>query len=727
MAESTSRGGGRCVGDYVVVKQIGSGSFSVVWLAKHRVHGTEVAIKEIVTGRLNKKLHESLVSEIDILKQINHPNIIRLHDMIEETGRLHLVLEYCSGGDLSMYIQRRLGRVPEATAKHFMQQLAAGLQILRENNLIHRDLKPQNLLLSTNDDNAVLKIADFGFARSLQPRGLAETLCGSPLYMAPEIMQLQKYDAKADLWSVGAILFQLVTGKTPFTGNNQIQLLQNIVKSTELHFPPHKKDLSSDCIDLCRKLLRRNPVERLTFEEFFNHPFLSQRQQDELLRSRRSPRVLDGFALPEINLVTNAEQIPQEDRLPFILDDGSTAPDGSPFFLRSKPSMKSTYGFSLDAAIDRKEAPNTSNNMNFTSKYGTVMHRPENTGFRLDREKPSDGNLKESFKPTDQGPINLCSRVTDSLELDDLDYVLVSGPTMDVSSSSASGSKQSHLPCKLGSTLQASASVSSTSSAPMPIIDGTGSRFGCIGSLDSHSSAPSGISHGSMDIGDALVQPLTDSMNRVQSLLQFASTIRELVNEKIRAGRHLEAFSIEFVILAIWKQALHICHTEAVSAIEGSPSQEMARLRESPNQEHGSPDVANTQRPRDICSLIEREFLLEVANAEELAKVIEPGNMEMPDSMETIYQSALALGRHGAVDEYMGDPENAAVNYTKAVRLLIFLLTEAPSLILNPPFSLTNSDRYRLQSYIDVLQNRQSHSRSSRTAQCQASVFNTTS
>ncbi|KAH9672552.1 serine/threonine-protein kinase ATG1c [Citrus sinensis] len=281
MSQATGRG--RVVGDYLVGRQIGSGSFSVVWHARHRVHGTEVAMKEIAMGRLNKKLQESLMSEIFILKRINHPHIIRLHDIIEVPGKLHLILEYCKGGDLSMYIQRH-GCVPEETAKHFMKQLAAGLQVLRDNNLIHRDLKPQNLLLSTDDDNAALKIADFGFARSLQPRGLAETLCGSPLYMAPEIMQLQKYDAKADLWSVGAILFQLVTGKTPFTGSNQIQLLQNIVKATELHFPPDAKILSADCKDLCQKLLRRNPVERLTFEEFFNHPFLSQTQPDQVFR-----------------------------------------------------------------------------------------------------------------------------------------------------------------------------------------------------------------------------------------------------------------------------------------------------------------------------------------------------------------------------------------------------------------------------------------------------------
>ncbi|KAL2502960.1 Protein kinase superfamily protein [Forsythia ovata] len=328
MANSMRSGGGKyyAVGDYMVGRQIGSGSFSTVWHARHRVHGTEVAIKEIVTARLNLKLQESLKSEIFILKKINHPNIIRLHDMIEEPDKLYIILEYCKGGDLSMYIQQHVGRIPEVTAKHFMQQLAAGLKVLRENNLIHRDLKPQNLLLSTDDENSVLKIADFGFARSLQPRGLAETLCGSPLYMAPEIMQLQKYDAKADLWSVGAIQFQLVTGKTPFTGNNQIQLLQNIMKSTELQFPPDAENLSPDCMDLCRKLLRRNPVERLTFEEFFNHPYLSQRQPHDSVRNKQSERAVDDFPFPE----RNPEEGSQEDCLPFSLDDDSSRASSAP-------------------------------------------------------------------------------------------------------------------------------------------------------------------------------------------------------------------------------------------------------------------------------------------------------------------------------------------------------------------------------------------------------------
>ncbi|TYH91208.1 hypothetical protein ES332_A13G101200v1 [Gossypium tomentosum] len=706
MAQATGRG--RMVGNYLVGRKIGSGSFSIVWHARHRVHGTEVAIKEIVTGRLNKKLQDSLMSEIFILKRINHPNIIRLHDIVEVPGKIHLVLEYCKGGDLSMCITHH-GCVPEATAKHFMQQLAAGLQVLRDNNLIHRDLKPQNLLLSTNDRNAVLKIADFGFARSLQPWGLAETLCGSPLYMAPEIMQLQKYDAKADLWSVGAILFQLVTGKTPFTGNNQIQLLQNIVKSTELLFPVENNYLTADCKDLCLKLLRRNPAERLTFQEFFNHPFLSQGQPNEPLRSQGI--LGNGYPFFESRPGSTDESF-QEDCLPFFLDDDSSGPEGSPSFEKKRSSMKSGYGFSPNAKDTREQTSNPLNKVNFTSKYSGTRHKLDDSSFRHESSKVSGETLYEPHKSMDQRSTSTHSRVGDTLELNDQDYVLVSGPPMDVSFL-ASTSKPNHIPYKLESPPLIPFTSNTTSTAPVAIVGATNINVYHVGSLESQSSAP-GTSPGSIDVGDALEQPSSHCIARIKSLQQCASAITELVHEKTEAGKHLEAFSIQLVILAIWKQALHICHTQAASAMEGSPSQETSRLRSSTSKKLGTSDTEES--PEDISSEIEREFLQEVEHAEELANVIEPGSTEMPDAMETIFQAALALGRRGGVDELMGEMESAVNLYSNAVCLLIFLLVEAPSLILNPPFSLTSSDRYRLRTYIDFLRNRQGCSRSQRMA-----------
>ncbi|XP_068643922.1 serine/threonine-protein kinase ATG1c-like [Aristolochia californica] len=722
MAQTTGRA--RVIGDYIVGRQIGSGSFSTVWHGRHRVHGTEVAIKEIIMERLNKKLQDSLVSEIVILKKINHPNIIRLHEIIETTGRIHLVLEYCRGGDLSVYIQRH-GSVPEATAKYYMQQLAAGLLILRENNLIHRDLKPQNLLLLTNDNYSVMKIADFGFARSLQPRGLAETLCGSPLYMAPEIMQLQKYDAKADLWSVGTILFQLVTGKTPFTGNNQIQLLQNIMKSNELHFPADKKDLSSDCLDLCQKLLRRNPVERLTFEEFFNHRFLCQTPEDDSLTiTRNATQTRNISSLVKTNSGRQTDESSQDDFLPFLLDDDSNVTDSGPSFPPKTTSAAPTYGFSQITEVERKNI-STSSNFDIAPK-NSITHKVDKTFSKLDGRRFGDGFVKHPSAAVDKRQMKGSSKVVDSLELLDQDYVLVSSPPVEVSSSSMVAKQPRYSPSKLENSPITSVNNHIGLSAPMPITGAIARNPSGFGSLGSNSSIPSGASQGSTDMGDALEQSSTHCMTRIRSLQQCAHAISELVNEKIESGKRLEAFSIQLVILAISKQALHICHAQAASAIEGSPTQELMMNR-------GSRTISNRKQDVDcqgshtsmdphgsaaVGSQIEREFLLEVGHAEDLARDLGPsdGNTEMPDAMETIFQSALALGRHGAVDELMGDMESAINLYSKAVRLLSFLLVEAPSLILNPPFSLTNSDRFRLRSYIDVLNNRQSYSMSQRVA-----------
>ncbi|XP_022846633.1 serine/threonine-protein kinase ATG1c-like isoform X2 [Olea europaea var. sylvestris] len=638
------------VGDYVVEDRIGSGSFSTVWNGRHRTHGTEVAIKEIVTARLNSKLKESLKSEIFILQKIHHPNIVRLLDMIEESGNLYIILEYCKGGDLSEYIRQYQGKLPEATVKHFMQQLVTGLKILRENNIIHRDLKPQNLLLFTNDDKPVLKIADFGFARSLH-RDLAETVCGSPLYMAPEIMQGQKYDAKADLWSVGAILFQLVTGKTPFTGGSQMQLLQNILNSTELQFPLDAKYLNPHCIDLCRKLLRHNPVERLTFEEFFNHPYLSQLQPNESFRNKQSQRLIDGSPVSGRSTVETA----REDCLHFNRDDDNSSAGESPSSSRRSP-MRSMYGFFLDKKVDRREVSTISNKLQPISKDNKAPHIPEITGFSLGGQQLSEENLNEIIKTNDRASVHNSSTVVDSLESIEHDYVIVSGPPMD-SSSSVHASKTNYLPYKsspphnFGNTIP-------TPTAQVPISGAETGRGDFIGSLESHSSDP-GISEGSMDVEDNLEQPSTDCMTRIKSLQCCASAISELVNEKMDKGKQLEAFSIQLVILAIWKQALDVCRTLVASTTEGSRTQETTKLRELSKVQHG-PDVqecldsARTRGPLDICSQIDRAFLLEVGNAEELSRVIEPGNTEMPDSMELIYQSALAFGRRGAVSTFYG-------------------------------------------------------------------------
>ena len=227
-------------------------------------------------------------------------------------------MEFCQLGDLSYFIKKRdtLGKhastadmirkypnpqgggLNEVIVRHFLKQLASALEFLRARNFIHRDVKPQNLLLNpsplfyaktqpdiipyTVSENSLipvagveslpmLKIADFGFARSLPSTSLAETLCGSPLYMAPEILRYEKYDAKADLWSVGTVLYEMMAGRPPFRASNHVELLRKIERGDDKIKFPEETQLSDDMKRLIRGLLKRGPVERMSFADFFNN------------------------------------------------------------------------------------------------------------------------------------------------------------------------------------------------------------------------------------------------------------------------------------------------------------------------------------------------------------------------------------------------------------------------------------------------------------------------
>jgi serine/threonine protein kinase len=269
----------RSIGDYRIEGKLGSGSFAEVYRACHMRTGREVAVKAIALSKMNKKLEKNLESEIAILRKIEHPNVVSLIGLHKSDRHMYLIMEMCAGGDLHKYI-RKHSPLPETTIRAFMRQLSSGLRVLWSSNLVHRDLKPQNLLLSVDGPTATLKIADFGFAIHLAVSSMAETMCGSPLYMAPEILRLRKYDAKADLWSVGTILFEMLCGRPPFTGANQIELLKNI-ETKEYRIPDDMK-ITEDADRLLKGLLQRNPLLRISFEEFFSHNYLARSSSDTI-------------------------------------------------------------------------------------------------------------------------------------------------------------------------------------------------------------------------------------------------------------------------------------------------------------------------------------------------------------------------------------------------------------------------------------------------------------
>ncbi|KAH7258261.1 Serine/threonine-protein kinase [Fusarium solani] len=315
-SSGSRKSGGRAVGQFNIGSEIGKGSFAQVYLGWHKETKAAVAIKSVELERLNKKLRENLYGEIQILKTLRHPHIVALHDCLESATHINLVMEYCELGDLSLFIKKRekLATHPathdmarkypsapnsglhEVVIRHFLKQLTSALEFLRQKNYVHRDVKPQNLLLLPSQafrdhrgrpvmkasqgsmipiaglpSLPMLKLADFGFARVLPSTSLADTLCGSPLYMAPEILRYERYDAKADLWSVGTVLYEMSTGRPPFRARNHVELLRKIEGAEDVIKFPREVTISADLKALIRSLLKRSPVERISFENFFNH------------------------------------------------------------------------------------------------------------------------------------------------------------------------------------------------------------------------------------------------------------------------------------------------------------------------------------------------------------------------------------------------------------------------------------------------------------------------
>ena len=303
MSKSTSTSSTFIVNEYIINrKRIGKGSFSTIYKGYSTKNNYIYAIKEIP---IDKKQNKSNVKrELNVLKNLDNPYIIKLHDVIIDTNynNVYFILDYYSKGDLSKFLNHK--PLKEKYCRKYMKQLALGLEYLLNKNILHRDLKPQNILL-TNEYN--IKITDFGFAKKINKNVLITTLCGSPMYMAPEIINKKDYDIKSDLWSVGIILYEMIYGYVPFNVGNFLELIKNI-NNKDIIF--YHKDIkpTSDCLDLMKKLLTKNPINRINWYDFFNDIwFLNDElmiQENNLLEISFS----NSNTLPNIKKIKNEKQ-----------------------------------------------------------------------------------------------------------------------------------------------------------------------------------------------------------------------------------------------------------------------------------------------------------------------------------------------------------------------------------------------------------------------------------
>ncbi|KER31510.1 hypothetical protein T265_02282 [Opisthorchis viverrini] len=256
------------VGRYSLIRTIGKGNFAKVKLAQHLTTGMQVAVKVIDKTLLNHSSMQKLFREVRVLKTLNHPNIIKLLEVIESERHLYLVMEYASGGEVFDYLVAH-GKMKEADARIKFRQIVSAVQYCHQKMVVHRDLKAENLLL---DADLNIKIADFGFSNYFSTSQKLDTFCGSPPYAAPELFLGRKYEGpEVDVWSLGVILYTLVSGTLPFDGKNLKELRERVLRGT-YRVPFY---MTHECETLLKKMLVLNPAKRLPLSEVMRDPWLN--------------------------------------------------------------------------------------------------------------------------------------------------------------------------------------------------------------------------------------------------------------------------------------------------------------------------------------------------------------------------------------------------------------------------------------------------------------------
>lgn len=293
--------------------KLGTGGFSEVFLGMNLTTNEKVAVKKILLAQKNIII-KNLKVEIELMQRISHPNIVTYYDQSNNNTHWYIIMEYCNAGTLSDVIKYNekaskssLNFNRENNTYHYLNQLKDALNYIRSRGYIHRDIKPMNVLLtragkdytsSFNEsdmlfktevdlssfdrtENLIVKLADFGLARHYveNEEVMMNTICGSPLYMAPELLFGEKYNSKADLWSYGVIMYELLFGSNPNAANSLPQLKKNL-QSKNINFNLNK-NFTPYCFDLMTRLLNKTPGLRLDWDKFFNHKWFSYWKEND--------------------------------------------------------------------------------------------------------------------------------------------------------------------------------------------------------------------------------------------------------------------------------------------------------------------------------------------------------------------------------------------------------------------------------------------------------------
>jgi 5'-AMP-activated protein kinase catalytic alpha subunit len=286
------------IGSFLLKQTIGHGAFSVVKIAVHKKTKKKFACKIIKLEKIKKdKLEERFEQETRILQQMRHPHIAQLHAVLEDNKFYYVLIELCPNGELFRYIIQNK-YLSEKEAKFYMRQIMEAMKYIHDSGVVHRDLKPENILLDAENK---LKITDFGFSRYVIGDPMVKTTCGSPCYASPACIEGKPYNGfKNDIWSLGVILFAMVTGQLPWTKKNEAELYQQISKA-EFTIP---KYLSAECTNLISAMMNTDENMRPTCDQILQDPWFSDAEEcrePQIPPPEISLKYLDNFFHKELS------------------------------------------------------------------------------------------------------------------------------------------------------------------------------------------------------------------------------------------------------------------------------------------------------------------------------------------------------------------------------------------------------------------------------------------
>ena len=261
------------ISDFQILKELGAGSFGHVYLVSHKITKAQYAIKAIdKRDKSNQNEKPYFRREIEVMYKIHHPNVVKLFGHFEDNNYCYFIMEYIEKGNIYNLIphdgKKKLNTKIVAS---LIKDVISAVYYLHHMKpiIIHRDIKPENVLLG---EGLVSKLTDFGWSNYMQEDEKRKTVCGTPIYLAPEIIKEEGHDEKVDVWCIGVLLFELITGNVPFQGNDLESLKENILH-LRIAWP---KDINTDAKNLIKKILKLDPGSRISLEEMLQHPFISK-------------------------------------------------------------------------------------------------------------------------------------------------------------------------------------------------------------------------------------------------------------------------------------------------------------------------------------------------------------------------------------------------------------------------------------------------------------------